>query len=74
MHQTTINRDGSLSFSCQHGPTECDANMYHACVIETTDEPKVLLDVVACMIRNNMDPRGAMQRVSQEHSCVLQFN
>lgn len=62
---TVVNHDGSLSFTCQHGPTECDANTYHACVIETVDEPKVLLDAIVCMIRNNMNPKEAMQRVSR---------
>lgn len=59
-----MNKDGSLSFECQHGQTECEANMYHACVIETSDEPTVLLDTIVCMIRNNMHPQEAMQRVS----------
>lgn len=62
--QTTTNKDGSLKFECQHGPTECLANMYHACSIEAIDEPKVLLDVIACMIRDNTDPKEAMQKVS----------
>lgn len=59
-----MNKDGSLNFECQHGKVECDANMYHACVIEAIDEPKVLLDVIACMIKNNENPKEDMQRVS----------
>lgn len=59
-----MNQDGSLRFECQHGQVECNANMYHACVIEAIDEPKVLLDVITCMIRDNSKPKEAMQKVS----------
>lgn len=45
--------------------------MYHACVIETSDEPSVLLDTIVCMIRNNMHPQEAMQRVSSEVNSQL---
>lgn len=58
-----MNQDGSLRFECQHGSVECNANMYHACVIEAIDEPKVLLDVITCMIRDNSKPKEAMQKV-----------
>lgn len=49
---------------CQHGEIECNANIYHACCIEAIDEPKILIDVIACMIRNNLLPKEAMQKVS----------
>lgn len=60
---TTTNSDGSLAFLCQHGEIECNANIYHACCIEAINEPKVLIDVIACMIRNNLLPKEAMQKV-----------
>lgn len=59
-----MNTDGTLVFECQHGPVECQANQYHACVIEAIQEPRVLLDVVACMIADNILPKQAMLRVS----------
>lgn len=65
--QTTTNRDGSLSFDCQHGETECEANIYHACAIEYVQEPKVLLDMVACMIKNNYRPKEAMIDCAKEN-------
>ncbi|XP_037039003.1 gamma-interferon-inducible lysosomal thiol reductase-like [Bradysia coprophila] len=64
---TSTNSDGSLSFLCQHGEIECNANIYHACCIEAIDEPKVLIDVIACMIRNNLLPKEAMQKCTREH-------
>lgn len=60
LFQTTQNEDGSLSFDCQHGALECEANIYHACAIEAIQEPKVLLDMVACMIKDNYQPKEAM--------------
>lgn len=71
LFQTTVNRDGSLAFECQHGPTECDANIYHACSIEAIQEPKVLLDMVACMIKDNVQPKQAMIKVSTIFPLIL---
>lgn len=58
--QTSMNDDGSLAFDCQHGPAECEANIYHACAIEAIEEPKIVLDMIACMIKDNMNPKNAM--------------
>lgn len=65
--QTTVNRDGSLTFECQHGSTECDANMYHACTIEAIQEQSVLLDMVSCMIANNFNPKEALISCGQSN-------
>ncbi|KAJ6649937.1 GILT-like protein 1 [Pseudolycoriella hygida] len=64
---TTTNADGSLAFTCQHGEIECNANIYHACCVEAIDEPKILIDVIACMIKNNVLPKEAMQRCAKEN-------
>lgn len=39
---------------------ECEANIYHACAIEAIQEPKVLLDLVSCMIKENYRPKETM--------------
>lgn len=62
-----MKRDGSLSFECQHGEVECHANTYHACAIESIQEPKVLLDMVVCMIRNNIPPKEVMISCAKEN-------
>lgn len=67
MSQTKINRDGSLSFDCQHGPVECEANTYHACTVEAVQDQKVLLDMIACMIRNNYQPKEIMISCAKEN-------
>lgn len=69
-----MNRDGSLSFECQHGPTECNANIYHACTIEAIEEPKVLLDMIACMIKDNVLPKQAMIKVSKKFNGLFDGN
>lgn len=65
--QTNTNRDGSLSFDCQHGPTECEANMYHACTIEAVQDQQVLLDMISCMIKNNFRPKDAMISCAKDY-------
>lgn len=39
---------------------ECAANIYHACTIEAIQEPKVLVDMISCMIKDNYQPKEAM--------------
>lgn len=56
-----------MSFDCQHGEVECSANIYHACTIEAVQEQRVLLDMIACMIRNNYQPREAMISCAKEN-------
>lgn len=65
--QTTVNRDGSLSFECQHGAVECDANTYHACTVEAVQEQNVLLDIISCMIANNFNPKEALISCAQSN-------
>ncbi|XP_054742448.1 gamma-interferon-inducible lysosomal thiol reductase [Anastrepha obliqua] len=65
--QTFTNPDGTYRFDCQHGALECEANMYHACAIEAIESTKERLDVIACMIRDNRNPKEAM------HKCARQY-
>lgn len=64
MKKTT---DG-YEFKCQHGPTECEANRMHACAIDIIKNPKTLLDVIACMIKNNMEPIEIMRSCTKMSS------
>ncbi|KRG03804.1 gamma-interferon-inducible lysosomal thiol reductase [Drosophila mojavensis] len=65
---TTVDNEGKFIFDCQHGPTECQANMYHACASEVIDDALTRLEVVTCMIRDNRNPKDAMQK------CTKQYN
>ncbi|XP_012263457.2 GILT-like protein 3 [Athalia rosae] len=49
-------------FECQHGPTECEANIIHACVIDLVIDPSIQLDYITCMIQDNMLPEHVMER------------
>lgn len=70
--KTSTKADGSLEFDCQHGPIECDANIIHACVIEAVHDAKTRLDMVACMIRDNMIPKDAFYRCAKEYSVEIE--
>lgn len=61
--QTIENSDGTLSFECQHGPPECKANIIHACVLEILDDADKKLDVISCMIQDNILPDEALRTV-----------
>ncbi|BFF93974.1 gamma-interferon-inducible lysosomal thiol reductase [Drosophila madeirensis] len=65
---TTSESGGKLSFDCQHGPTECQANIYHACAAEAIEDPLVRLQVVSCMIRDNRLPQEAMRKCVKQYS------
>jgi len=57
--QTYAYPDGTYRFECQHGPAECLANIYHSCAIEIIDNVLTELEIVACMIQDNMRPKEA---------------
>uniref|UniRef100_A0A6M2DWB6 Putative gamma-interferon inducible lysosomal thiol reductase tabanus bromius n=1 Tax=Xenopsylla cheopis TaxID=163159 RepID=A0A6M2DWB6_XENCH len=59
--KTIENSDGTLSFECQHGPPECKANIIHACVLEILDDADKKLDVISCMIQDNILPDEALR-------------
>lgn len=66
--KTTVEQDGSLSFQCQHGPTECEANIIHCCAVESIHDTEIKLNFIACMIRDNANPQKAFQRCSREYN------
>jgi len=57
--------NGKITFDCQHGPTECQANIYHACATKIIEDPLLRLNVVTCMIGDNRVPQDAMHKVSR---------
>lgn len=69
---TSTNADGSLAFDCQHGPSECEANIIHACVIEAVHDAKLRLDMVTCMIRDNRIPKDAFYRCAKENGVEIE--
>ncbi|XP_050745658.1 gamma-interferon-inducible lysosomal thiol reductase isoform X4 [Drosophila biarmipes] len=60
--------NGKISFNCQHGPTECQANIYHACATKIIEDPLLRLQVITCMIRDNRVPQDAMHKCAKQHN------
>jgi len=56
--KTHTNSDGSITFDCQHGPAECQANKIHSCATQYINDKKVLVKYVSCMIDNNYEPKS----------------
>lgn len=66
--KTIVNKDGSLDFECQHGPIECEGNIVHACTVENIQDPTLRLNLISCMITDNMLPKDAFHRCAREYS------
>ena len=47
------------SFDCQHGPDECEGNIYHACVSKHVTDTDQMMEMISCMIQDNMEPQYA---------------
>lgn len=48
--QTSTATNGSLIFTCEHGPTECHKNQIHACVIKNEANIAAVLKFVNCSL------------------------
>ncbi|XP_033227475.1 GILT-like protein 1 isoform X2 [Belonocnema kinseyi] len=68
----TTKTDDSYKFDCQHGPTECEANMIHACAIEAIKDPKQQLEYLTCMIKRNHEPQEIMKSCAKDMSIKYQ--
>ncbi|XP_077295727.1 gamma-interferon-inducible lysosomal thiol reductase-like protein [Arctopsyche grandis] len=64
--KTFTNSDGGFDFECQHGEMECYANKIHACAIEAISDLSEQLSLVTCMIKDNLDPEGALTRCASK--------
>jgi len=64
----TYGEGSSLSFSCQHGPVECEGNIWHACAIKYIDNVDSRLNFLNCMINNNYNPYKAALRCSRRNT------
>lgn len=58
----TENPDGTWTITCQHGPEECEGNLYEACIIDRLDsDPQRYLDPIFC-IEKAPEPIEAIQK------------
>uniref|UniRef100_T1DIS2 Putative gamma-interferon inducible lysosomal thiol reductase n=1 Tax=Psorophora albipes TaxID=869069 RepID=T1DIS2_9DIPT len=50
--------NGGESFQCQHGPAECQGNMFQSCVLQQLPDQDQQVSYVACQMDFSADPRG----------------
>jgi len=60
--ETSRSGSGRLTFDCQHGPSECEGNKMHACMGEVVKEQGKRVAMAACMIDDNSEAMGALNR------------
>lgn len=61
----TIVTSDDYEFKCQHGEPECEANIIHACSIDKVLNPRKRLELVECMISNNIHPQAILESCAQ---------
>lgn len=62
--ETIVTNDDYI-FKCQHGEPECEANIIHACSIEKIKDQEKSLEVIACMIKNNIHPMSIFKHCTK---------
>lgn len=62
---STNEEEGKYFFKCQHGEEECYANKIHACAIEAVGNMTMAVKITDCMISDNMDADGALERCAK---------
>ncbi|XP_076296132.1 gamma-interferon-inducible lysosomal thiol reductase isoform X1 [Lasioglossum baleicum] len=63
---TTVKTEDGYKFMCQHGPTECNANIIHACSIDILKNSSSQLEYISCMIQRNLQPVYIMETCAQK--------
>ena len=47
--------EGGFNFTCQHGPDECEGNLYQACVLSKTPDAGQQMEFVNCFMSSMGD-------------------
>ncbi|KAL1130334.1 hypothetical protein AAG570_013272 [Ranatra chinensis] len=63
----TIMRQGEYRFTCQHGEVECFGNKIHACVIAKVQDVLIQVQIITCMIADNIDPKEIGRKCCESH-------
>ena len=50
MRQFIANPEGGFNFTCQHGPKECEGNLYQACLLSKTGDADKRMEFVNCFM------------------------
>ena len=55
------------SFECQHGPDECEGNLYQSCYIDKETDENMRCEVISCIMSTD-PPYNATQSVRAQNS------
>ena len=70
-------RNGTYVYTCQHGPKECQANIFEACIIKQNNfESKAYMPTLTCieyMIHANKNPNAQKPIENIVFTCVKLF-
>ncbi|KAB0801136.1 hypothetical protein PPYR_05490 [Photinus pyralis] len=62
----TIEKNGVITFKCQHAAVECVANKVHACSILHVKDQGLQLKYLSCMIKDNMLPHEIGEKCAKQ--------
>ncbi|XP_063594564.1 gamma-interferon-inducible lysosomal thiol reductase-like [Penaeus indicus] len=65
--RTTQEKNGKITFDCQHGPRECEGNIVHACVTNLIKDEAKQIAIVHCMIDRNEQPMVVGKKCVEKH-------
>ncbi|XP_042884446.1 gamma-interferon-inducible lysosomal thiol reductase-like isoform X2 [Penaeus japonicus] len=63
----TQEKNGKITFDCQHGPRECEGNIVHACVTNIIKDEAKQIAIVHCMIDRNEQPMLVGKKCVEKH-------
>ncbi|XP_047477060.1 gamma-interferon-inducible lysosomal thiol reductase-like isoform X2 [Penaeus chinensis] len=63
----TQEKNGKVTFDCQHGPRECEGNIVHACVTNIIKDEAKQIAIVHCMIDRNEQPMVVGKKCVEKH-------
>ncbi|KAF5281124.1 hypothetical protein FQR65_LT02990 [Abscondita terminalis] len=66
----TFEKDGEITFKCQHAALECLANKVHACSLQHVKEQSLQLQYISCMIKDNMMPYEIGEKCAKQLGIV----
>ncbi|KAK5639356.1 hypothetical protein RI129_011848 [Pyrocoelia pectoralis] len=62
----TMEKDGVITFKCQHAAVECVANKIHACSLLYVKNQELQLKYITCMIKDNMIPHESGEKCAKQ--------
>ncbi|XP_049768554.1 GILT-like protein 1 [Schistocerca cancellata] len=64
--KTVVSSTDPLTFTCEHGETECEGLKIHSCAVALVHDQTSLLKLAECTIRNQTDPEARLTECATE--------